>query len=329
MQRWDRIEAFVEVVRLGTFSAAARHLKVSTSHISRLVSQLENQLGVQLLYRTTRQIRLTDAGALYAEHCRHLFDGLRDAEQAISELQAKPHGLLKLTSATTFGERYVAPLVNDFQRLHPQLEVHMHFTNRPVELIEEGFDIAIRMGVLKDSSLIARRLCGRREYVVGSQAYFRQAPRPHTLGELSQHRCLLGSRPNWLFEVHGQRREVKVEGCWSSNQRAGARPAAGLLRGALSGQWRVSVGAGAVPTPRHGGVGGLPAPPPLIAQDSSVGRPFGRPYRHSVTRSLAFDGIDCETTFRGLFVLILHIATGIAHGADHLIQRDKVVAVTV
>ncbi|HAZ98384.1 MAG TPA: LysR family transcriptional regulator, partial [Halomonas sp.] len=182
-----------------------------------------------LLYRTTRQIRLTDAGALYVEHCRHLFDGLRDAEQAISELQASPHGLLKLTSATTFGERYIAPLVNDFQRLHPQLEVHMHFTNRPVELIEEGYDIAIRMGVLKDSSLIARRLCERREYVVGSSAYFRQAPRPHTLSELSQHRCLIGSRPNWLFEVNGQRREVKVEGCWSGN----SGPA--LLDAALKG----------------------------------------------------------------------------------------------
>jgi DNA-binding transcriptional LysR family regulator len=217
MQRWDRIEAFIEVVRLESFSAAARHLKVSTSHISRLVSQLENQLGVQLLYRTTRQIRLTDAGSIYVEHCRHLFDGLRDAEQALSEQQGKPHGVLKLTSATTFGERYIAPLVNDFQCLHPQLDVQMHFTNRPVELIDEGFDIAIRMGVLKDSSLIARRLCKRREYIVGSQAYFRQATRPHTLGELSQHRCLVGSRPNWLFEVNGQRREVKVNGCWQAN----------------------------------------------------------------------------------------------------------------
>lgn len=229
MQRWDRIEAFVEVVRLGTFSAASRHLNVSTSHISRLVSQLENQLGVQLLYRTTRQIRLTDAGAIYVEHCRHLFDGLRDAEQAVSELQAKPRGLLKLTSATTFGERYVAPLVNAFQCLHPELEVHMHFTNRPVEIIEEGFDIAIRMGVLKDSSLIARRLCDRREYVVGSKAYFRHTPPPHTLAELSQHRCLVGSRPNWLFEVNGQRREVRAEGYWSGN----SGPA--LLDAALKG----------------------------------------------------------------------------------------------
>ena len=159
-----------------------------------------------------------------------MFDGLRDAEQAISELQAKPHGLLKLTSATTSSASATLPRWSTTSSVYTlSSEVHMHFTNRPVELIEEGFDIAIRMGVLKDSSLIARRLCGRREYVVGSQAYFRQAPRPHTLGELSQHRCLLGSRPNWLFEVHGQRREVKVEGCWSSN----SGPA--LLDAALKG----------------------------------------------------------------------------------------------
>lgn len=217
MQRWDRIEAFTEVVRLGTFSAAARHLKVSNSHISRLVGQLENQLDTQLLYRTTRQIRLTDAGALYYEHCRHLLDGFREAEAAINDLQSKPKGVLNLTSATTFGERYVAPLVNDFQCLHPQLEVHMHFTNRQVELIDEGYDIAIRMGVLKDSTLIARRLCERHEYVVGSRTYFEQVPRPHSLAELANHRCLLGSRDSWLFEVNGQRREVRIKGHWQAN----------------------------------------------------------------------------------------------------------------
>lgn len=178
MQRWDRIEAFIEVVRLGSFSAAARHLRVSTSHISRLVGQLENHLGTQLLYRTTRQIRLTDAGTLYYEHCHRLFDGFREAEAAIDDLQHRPKGLLKLTSATTFGERFVAPLVNDFQRLHPQLEVQMHFTNRQVALIEEGYDIAIRMGVLKDSTLIARRLCERREYVVGSRSISLSMPAP-------------------------------------------------------------------------------------------------------------------------------------------------------
>lgn len=229
MRRWDRSEAFVEVVRLGTFSAAARQLRVSTSHVSRLVGQLENQLGTQLLYRTTRQIRLTDAGALYYQYCRHLLDGLHEAEEAISDFQARPRGVLRLTSATTFGERYIAPLVNDFLCQHPQLETHMHFTNRQVELIDEGYDLAIRMGVLKDSTLIARRLCGRHEYVVGSKAYFEQVSRPHSLAELSHHRCLVGTRDSWLFDVEGVRREIRIDGRWQAN----SGPA--LLDAALKG----------------------------------------------------------------------------------------------
>ncbi|TDX28041.1 LysR family transcriptional regulator [Modicisalibacter xianhensis] len=229
MQRWDRIEAFSEVVRLGSFSAAARHLRVSASHVSRLVAQLENQLGTQLLFRTTRRLRLTDAGTIYYDYCRHVFEGFREAEAAINDLQSSPQGVLKLTSATTFGERYIAPLVNDFQRLHPQVEVRMHFTNRQVDLIDEGFDVAVRMGVLKDSSLIARRLCERREYVVGTREYFAQVPRPHSLAELSSHQCLVGTRDYWLFEVDGQRREVRVNGRWQAN----SGPA--LLDAALKG----------------------------------------------------------------------------------------------
>ncbi|CAM3542936.1 LysR family transcriptional regulator [Halomonas lysinitropha] len=229
MQHWDRIEAFIEVVRAGTFVAAARRLKVSSSHVSRLVSQLENQLGTTLLYRTTRQIRLTEAGTLYYQHCHHLFDGFREAEAAVKDLQARPSGTLSLTCATTFGERFVAPLVNDFQGRYPQLGVRLHFTNRPVDLIDEGFDIAIRMGHLEDSSLIARRLCERREYVVGSPTYFTRMPQPHSLSELSRHRCLVGSRDHWRFAVEGVRREVRVAGPWEGN----SGPA--LLDAALKG----------------------------------------------------------------------------------------------
>lgn len=229
MQRWDRIEAFVEVVRLGSFAAAARHLKVSNSHVSRLISQLENQLGTTLLYRTTRQIRLTDTGSLYYEHCHHLFDGFREAEAAINDLQARPKGILRLTSATTFGERFIAPLINDFLCQHPQLEIRLHFTNRQVDIIDEGYDIAIRMGTLKDSTLIARRICERHEYVVGSPDYFIQMPQPHTLSELSRHRCLVGSRDLWRFDIDGVRREVRVEGSWEGN----SGPA--LLDAALKG----------------------------------------------------------------------------------------------
>jgi len=229
MQRWDRIEAFVEVVRLGTFAAAARELSVSNSHVSRLVSQLEQQLGTALLYRTTRQINLTDAGALYYRHCRHLLDGFREAEAAIDDLQDRPQGRLSLTSATTFGERFLAPLVNDFLLEHPQLEVRMHFTNRQVDIIDEGFDVAIRMGRLEDSSLVARRLCERREYVVGAPAYFAHVSQPHALAELSRHRCLIGTRDHWRFAVEGVRREVRVSGAW----RANSGPA--LLDAALKG----------------------------------------------------------------------------------------------
>ncbi|WP_136066174.1 LysR family transcriptional regulator [Modicisalibacter radicis] len=217
MQRWDRIEAFVEVVRQGSFSAAARELRVSASHVSRLIGQLESRLDTQLLYRTTRRIGLTDAGRLYYQHCQPLFEGFREAESALDDFQARPKGTLSLTCATTFGERYIAPLVNDFQCRHPQLEVHMHFTNRQVDLIDEGFDVAIRMGALKDSSLIARRLCGRREYVVGSRNYFEQTARPHSLAELAAHNCLVGSRDSWLFSVDGQRREVRIGGRWQAN----------------------------------------------------------------------------------------------------------------
>ncbi|WP_106477434.1 LysR family transcriptional regulator [Phytohalomonas tamaricis] len=217
MQRWDRIEAFVEVVRLGSFSAAARQLRVSSSHVSRLIGQLESQLGTQLLYRTTRQLRLTDAGRVYFEHCHQLFEGFKSAHQAIQELQDQPKGVLKLTSATTFGERYIAPLVNDFQRRHPQLEIDMHFTNRRVDLIDEGYDVAIRLGVLEDSTLIARRLGARHEYVVGSPDYLARHGQPNTLADLTHHNCLVGSKPSWLFEVKGQRREVRISGNWRAN----------------------------------------------------------------------------------------------------------------
>lgn len=217
MKHWDRVEAFVEVVRQGTFSAAARRLKVSPSHVSRLVSQLEAQLGVPLLYRTTRQIRLTEPGELYHQHCRQVLDGFREAEAALADLHASPRGLLKLTASTTFGERHVAPLINRFMQLHPRLEVRMHFTNRRVALIEEGFDVAIRLGELQDSSLIARRLCGRQERVVGSPALFDQHPAPQHPNDLVRYPCLLGSLDSWRFLIQGQRREIRVRGRLQAN----------------------------------------------------------------------------------------------------------------
>lgn len=229
MVQWDGIEAFIEVVRLGTFAAAARQLNVSNSHVSRQVAQLEQKLGLPLLYRTTRQIHLTDAGERYYVHCRELLDGFREAEAALQSQQASPHGVLRLSCATAFGERFIAPLVNDFLCLHPQLELRLHLTNRQVDVIDEGYDVVIRMGTLQDSSLVARRLANRREFVVASPDYFRDRPHPHSVAELSHHRCLIGSRDLWRFDIEGVHREVRVQGTWQAN----SGPA--LLDAALKG----------------------------------------------------------------------------------------------
>lgn len=217
MQHWDRIEAFVEVVRHQSFAAAARHLGVSSSHVSRLVARLEDQLATQLLYRTTRQLTLTDVGEVYFEQCSQLFDGFQEALTAVHDQRQQPQGRLRLTCASTFGERFIAPLMNDFLRQHPQLTVDMDFTNRRVDLVQEGVDIAIRTGALTDSSLIARRLCPRREFVVASPDYFKRHAPPHTLGELSHHNCLLGSADHWRFDVQGQHRQLRLDGNWRGN----------------------------------------------------------------------------------------------------------------
>ena len=217
MQHWERVEAFIEVVRFGSFAAAARQLQVSNSHVSRLVSQLEQQLGTQLLYRTTRQIRLTDGGLIYYESCRHLFDGVREAELLLHHHQGQPTGLLKITAPATFGDQYIGPLVNDFQLRYPQLKVTMYFSNRQVELIDEGFDLGVRMGVLRESTLVAKRLCDRREYIVGSPDYLARIAAPQTLTDLERHNCLVGTRGYWLLSHNGQRKDLQVRGNWQGN----------------------------------------------------------------------------------------------------------------
>ncbi|MET4161684.1 DNA-binding transcriptional LysR family regulator [Marinobacterium sp. MBR-111] len=217
MRHWEAIEAFVEVVQQGSFSAAARKLKVSPSHISRLVARLEAELSTPLLYRTTRKFRLSEAGEHYFQHCRELLQGFSAAEEELSSFQAEPSGTLRVTCATTFGERFLAPQLNDFMLQYPKINLDLHLTNRQTDLISEGYDLAVRMGTLKDSSLLARRLCDRREYLCASAGYLQRHPMPHTLSELGRHNCLMGSNSFWLFSENGQRKELKASGNWRSN----------------------------------------------------------------------------------------------------------------
>lgn len=218
MKNWEAMEAFIQVVKQGGFSAAAQKLNVSASHISRLIAQLEADLGCTLLFRTTRRIRLSEAGELYYQQCRHLPEQLNNAKELVSTLNQTPVGRIKMTCATTFGEHFIAPLMNDFLKRYPKIELELHLTNREVDLIEENFDLAIRMGgALKDSSYLSRRLCERQEYLCAAKEYIEQYGMPHTLAELHQHTCLIGSKSHWLFQENGQAKEMKLTGTWRCN----------------------------------------------------------------------------------------------------------------
>ena len=217
MRRWERIEAFVAVVERGSFTAAAEKLGVSTSHISRQVADLEAQLGTPLLIRTTRSIRLSEAGEQYFEECSRLLRDFENAEEKITRQQAEPSGTLKITCSTTFGERFIAPMLPKFLNLHPKIKVDLHLDNTRVDLIRDGYDLAIRLGTMEDSSLLARRLCNRNEYICASPKYLDRCGAPHTISELQSHNCLVGSSSTWLFLENGPRREVHVSGNWRSN----------------------------------------------------------------------------------------------------------------
>jgi DNA-binding transcriptional LysR family regulator len=145
MKKWDRVEAFVAVVEKGSFTAAADSLGVSPSHISRQVADLEQQLSTQLIFRTTRSIRLSDAGEQYYQECSQLLRNFIQAEEKISQQQNELSGELKVTCSTTFGERFVAPLIPRFLKKHPKLKIDLHLSNTRVNLIRDGFDVAIRL----------------------------------------------------------------------------------------------------------------------------------------------------------------------------------------
>jgi len=217
MRKWEGIDEFVAVAETNSFTAAAKRLGVSTAHVSRQINALEERLGAKLFYRTTRKVTATEVGETYYQHCRQLLDSLEKAEQAVTQLQSTPRGKLRLTSAVAYGDRFIAPLVNEFVSRYPELSVQMLFTNQSLDLVQEGIDLAIRLGQLRDFSLIARKLAPRTLYVCGSPQYFAGHGQPHILSELASHNCLLGTLDYWSFFENGKSQTVKVDGKWSCN----------------------------------------------------------------------------------------------------------------
>ena len=212
MFNWEGVSEFVAVAEAESFTAASKKLGISTAQVSRQVSALEARLAAKLFYRTTRKVSVTEVGRIYYQHCRQVLDGLEEAERAITNLQSTPRGLLKVTAPVTYGEGTIAPLLNDFMLQYPELEVQLLLSNKKVDLIDEGFDLAIRLGKLEDSSMMAKRLGSRTQYVCASEEYLTAHGVPYSLSELDQHNCLQGTLDYWRFQEDGKPRNIRVKG---------------------------------------------------------------------------------------------------------------------
>ncbi len=226
MTIWDGINEFVCVVETESFTAAAKRLEVSVAHISRQVNQLEDRLGAKLLYRTTRKLRLTEVGEVYYQHARKILDDMQAAERAVMEMEGKPTGKLRITAPVYYGEYFLAPLVNDFLLQYPQLDLELKLTNETVDLVKEGYDLAIRLGTLDSSSLMCRKLARRTQYLCASPAYLAAHGTPQTLADLANHRCLGGSLDHWRFLENGKLRNWRVGSAWNCNSGLALKDAA-------------------------------------------------------------------------------------------------------
>ncbi len=210
---WQGVSEFVAVAETGSFTLAAKQLNISTAQVSRQVNQLEKRLAIRLFYRTTRQVKLTDLGQQYFEQCREILDQLAEAERSVTNLNHSPQGQLKISVPIAYGESHVAPLINDFYLAYPDLNIELWLTNQVVDLTEEKVDLAIRLGPLEDSSMMAKKLRDRQQYLCASPKYLRQWGEPENLNELKRHNCLVGTLDYWRFH----HRKLSIKGSLKCN----------------------------------------------------------------------------------------------------------------
>ncbi len=181
---------FTRVVEYHSFTQAAQSLGMQKSTVSRRIALLEERLGVRLLNRTTRKLRLTEVGQAYYERCRQIMLDFAEAEQAVMQLQQAPSGLLRITAPIEFGQLFLGRVLGEFMRQYPQISAEVELTSRDVDPLEEGVDIAIQVGQPRDSTLIARKLFESRRRLCASPAYLAQHGTPRTVQELAGHRAL-------------------------------------------------------------------------------------------------------------------------------------------
>lgn len=235
LDRLTSLEVFAKVAASGSFSAAGRALGLSQTMVTKHIAALETRLGARLVHRSTRRIAITEAGRRYLEAGERILADMEAADAAITADRVAPRGLLRVNAPVSFGTDYIAPLLADFARQYPQVTIDLALNDRLVDLVEEGWDLAVRIGQLADSQLTARRLASCDTVVCAAPSYLAARGTPTTIAELAQHNCLgyTLSRPvgveRWWFGVKGD-----IEVGISGNLRANNGDA--LRKAALAGQ---------------------------------------------------------------------------------------------
>lgn len=217
MDRLGDMSAFVRVVEAKTFTAAAERLGWSKSVVSRRLSELEERLGVRLLNRSTRRLSLTEAGQAFYERCTRILADVEETEEAVASLHTEPRGQLRVNAPMTFGIRHLAPAITAFMESHPRVDVELVLNDRFVDLIDEGYDLALRIGTLSDSSLVARRLAVCRRVACAAPSYVAANGAPEEPADLGRHDCLVytnSTTPDlWRFTARdGSESSVRVRG---------------------------------------------------------------------------------------------------------------------
>ena len=282
---------FARVVEARGFSAAARDLGMSKSAVSKQVTRLEDRLGARLLNRTTRRLSLTAAGAAFHEHCQRMLAEAEAAERAVTQLQVEPRGVLKLNAPMSFGVLHLAPALPDFMRRYPELTLDLALSDRVVDLIDEGYDLAVRIGRLADSSLVARRLAPSRRVVCGAPAYFERHGRPLRPEDLRRHNCLLytymTSGDEWRYHGPDGEGAVKLTGTLRANNGE-------VLRDALLA-----------------GLGVAPMPTFMVGHDLAAGRLV----------TVLSEYADLDTSVYAVWPHSRHLSTKVRVFVDFLAER--------
>lgn len=218
LENLSGVLAFVRAAEARNFTTAARGLGISPSGVSKAISRLEASFGVRLLHRTSRSVTMTPEGAAFYERCRQIVADLEDAEQALSAAHAGPRGRLRVTMPLSVGRLYLAGLIPRFLERHPEVVVEASASDRMVDMIDEGFDVAIRLGAPPDSRLVARQLVGGALVTCASPRYLRKHGTPREPADLQAHNCArfvvpsTGVPREWLFRANGETRSVPVQG---------------------------------------------------------------------------------------------------------------------